>query len=224
MTDSRPEFHLYEDLSLTPAYAMGHAFHALGRIDSKTCIRGPRGVLVMLNELFATLTSLKLEASLVAAEPLRVQQEAMVSRPGANRIGPVSAAEITSALLSVELCVREELRVRATAIDQKRRSAPPSHAQALLGVAAFESCPEVLRCELIDACRALDARLYTASIFHFYRVWERLPGGNAQTVAGAELPVADPRGSPAVRHGQDEADRVFEAVRRRLKEAGGQDP
>ena len=29
MPDPLPEFHLYEDLSLTPAYVMGYAFHAL---------------------------------------------------------------------------------------------------------------------------------------------------------------------------------------------------
>lgn len=43
MSDSPPEFHLYEDLCLTPAYVLGYAFHALGRLDRNARIHGRRG-------------------------------------------------------------------------------------------------------------------------------------------------------------------------------------
>lgn len=218
MADSRPVFHFYDDFSLTPAYAMGYAFHALGRIDPRTHIRGPRGALALLNEFLATLTSLELDASLLAAEPLRLQQQAMLSRSRSSRLGPVSASEITGALATVELCVREELRVRASTADPKRRTTSPSPVAPHIEGSLFERCPEALRSELIDACRALDARLYTASVFHLHRVWEQLPGRTALAVTCGEPSVADPRVLPTLRCSEDDAARVFVAVRCRLED------
>lgn len=218
MTDSRPVFHFYDDLSLTPAYVMGYAFHALGRIDPRTHIRGPRGVLVLLNEFFATLTSLRLDASLLAAEPLRLQQQAMLSRSKSSRLGLVSASEIMAAIATVELCIREELCVRASSADPKRRTTRPSRPQTLIDDLLLDRCPQALRDELTDACRALDAQLYTASVFHFYRVWEQLPVRTALAAACGELSVEDPGASLTLRCNEDDAARVFAVVRRKLED------
>ena len=214
MPDAAHEFHFYEDFSITPAYALGYAFHALGRIDSATSTRGRQGVLALLNELFATLTSLRLEASLLAAGPLRAQQQAMASRSHARRIGPVAAAEIVRALAVIEVCVGEELRGRAGAPD--RRS--PSHQSGTrLRAVSAAGCPHAVRADLTEGCCALDAQLYTAAVFHFYRVWEGLSPPPAPAAGSAALAVADPRRDPAVRCTRAEAMSVFEAIRGRLE-------
>jgi hypothetical protein len=222
MPDSLPEFHLYEDLSLTPAYVMGYAFHALGRIDRNARVHGRRGALVLLNELLATLRSLNLEASLLAAVPLRMQLLVMALRPRSSRIGSVSTAKIVEALAVVESCVRVELRARAV----PARPPPPSaarayHSRVVLGEATLGQCPNELRWEITEACRALDAGLYTAAVFHLHRVWEALSDGSAPTSGSDKLSVADPRIDLTLRCSEAHAASALEAVRRKLENLRG---
>jgi hypothetical protein len=222
VADSLPEYHLYEDLSLTPAYAMGYAFHALGRINAKTSVHGRRGALALLNELFATLTLLKLETSLHAVEPVRVQLEVMMRRPRSSRIGPALAAEIAGMLASVEACVREEMRARGgTAGPPSAPAVPLDRSRVLLGEAALGQCPEDLRWEVTSACRALDAQLYTAAVFHLSRVWAGLPDRSARVAGSEDFPVADPRLDLALRCSKADATSVFAAVRWRLEALRG---
>lgn len=218
MPDPRHEFHLYENLSLSPAYVMGYAFNALERIDARTSVHGRGGALALLTELFATLTSLKLEASLLAAEPLRVQQQAMARRPRSSRLAPDSAIAIREGLSVVESCVREELRARGA---RARPAAPPARptdsVRVMLGEIALEQCPEELRWEITEACRAFDAQLYTAAVFHVWRFWEGLPARGAPALGSDDLPVANPRSSCTLRSDKADALEVFATVRRKLE-------
>lgn len=215
LSEPRPEFHLHDDFSLTPSYALGYAFHALGRIDEKTSAHGRRGAIALLTELLATLTALKLDASVAAAEPLRIEQEALSRSRPRSRVGAASAAQVLAALVVVEEAVRSELRVRGLAA--RPVPEPPSYSlQVLLGETALDRCPDALRCEVTDACRALDAQLYTAAVFHLCRVWEQLPGSGVPAADSRELTVVDPRIDPACRCTKAEALSLLRAVRTRL--------
>ena len=51
VNETRPEYHLHDDFSLTPAYVLGYAFHALGQVDGNTPSHGRRGAVALLTEL-----------------------------------------------------------------------------------------------------------------------------------------------------------------------------
>ena len=98
MPEPRPEFHLHDDFSLTPAYVLGYAFNALGRIEATTPVRGSRGAIALLTELLATMAALELDTGLTAAEPLRTEQEVLIRNaefgpdwPGFRRTDPCGA-------------------------------------------------------------------------------------------------------------------------------------
>lgn len=215
MPEPRPEFHLHDDLSLTPAYVLGYAFCALGRIEARTAVRGRRGAIALLSELHATLADLDLAAGLTAAGPLRAVQEVLSRNPGSSRVGPDSAARIRAALAAIEEAVRLELRTRGA--DIQPASGSPS-LRVLLGDAALARCPEAIRAEVTEACRALDARLYTASVFHLHRAWDQLPGPGGRATDARGVVIADPRMDPALKCGRPDAIGLLGALRMRLEQ------
>ena len=215
VTEPRPEFHLHDDFSLTPAYVLGYAFHALGRVDENTAAHGRRGAVALLDELFATMTGLGLDASLMAAEPLRIEKESL-SRGQAQRIGAASAALVRVSLTSVEKAVRAELQARGG--DLRQVSQPRSRSlMVLLGEAALARCPGALRADLTQGCRALDAQLFTAAVFHYYRVWEQLPESTMPAGDARESIVADPRMHVDLHCRRADAAGLLAAIRARLE-------
>jgi hypothetical protein len=216
MTAPRPEHHLHDDLSLSPAYVLGYAFHALGRIDETTPAHGRLGVVALVTELLATMAALELDASLAAAEPLRVVQKLLSHSRRSARIGPASAAQVITALAMVEVAVRSELRARSD-IARTPSGRASFSLRVLLREAALARCPEELRWEVTEACLALDAHLYTAAVFHAYRVWEQLPGPAMLAPGELTCLVADPRRVPALRCSRAEAVNVLGAVNARLE-------
>lgn len=215
MPEPRPEFHLHDDFSLTPAYVLGYAFCALGRIEARTAVRGRRGAIALLSELHTTLADLGLAAGLTAAGPLRAEQEVLSRNPGSSRVGPDSAARIRAALAAIEEAVRLELRTRGA--DAQPASGSPN-LRVFLGDAALARCPEALRAEVTEACRALDARLYTASVFHLHRAWDQLPGHGARATDARGVIIADPRMDPALKCSRPEAIGLLGALRMRLEQ------
>lgn len=216
VADTRPEYHLHDDYSLTPAYVLGYAFHALQRIDEATPRHGRRGVVALLTELLGTITTLNLSMSLAAAEPLRAERDALSRITQSPRIGPVSAALIIGALAVVEDAVRSELRARGSDIEL----APPPGSRTLrvlLGDAALARCPDGLRVDLTEACRALDAHLYTASVFHSFRVWDRLAGPASPARDDPACIVGDPRADRGVHCSRADAAGLLGAIRMRLE-------
>lgn len=211
--EARPEYHLHDDFSLTPAYVLGYAFHALGRVDGNTPSHGRRGVTALFTELLATMADLGLDASLAAAEPLRSEKDSL-SRSDSQRIGAASAARVIAGLAAVEAAVRSELQRRGA---EPQSVAPASRSLlVILGQAAVARCPEALHADLTRASRALDAHLYTAAVFHCYRVWEQLPGSTAP-VGNAESLVADPRLDPHLHCSRADAEGLLRAIRVRLE-------
>lgn len=217
MPEHRPEYHFYDDLSLTPAYVMGYAFHALERVDAATPVHGRRGAVGLLTELLATLTKLKLDASLSAAEPLRHEQEILARSSRSARVGPASAAQVLAVLPLVEASVKAELDLRG--IPGRSRSSADMRSyslRVLVGTTALEWCPDRLRPELIDGCRALDAQLHTAAGFHLYRVRDGLAGSPAAR-SSTQSTVADPRLDPALRCSRAEVVSLLQEVREMLE-------
>jgi hypothetical protein len=213
VADLRP-FHLHDDLSLTPAYVLGYAFHALGRVNGKTPVRGRRGARALLNELFATLKAHGLDDSLLAAEPLHAEQESL---SGARTvIGAASAARVLAGIAIVEEAVRRELQVRGAGV--RPAESPSGSIRLLLGDVALAQCPEELRGEVAEACRALDARLYTAAVFHCHRAWEQLPGRAERPVDEQGVAVKDPRTDAALRCSRADAVGILGALRVRLED------
>jgi len=214
--EPRPEFHLHDDFSLTPAYVLGYAFHALGRVDENTRAHGRRGAVALLTELFATMAGLGLDASLAAAEPLRIEKESLSGNPHSPRIGAASAARVLAGLPTVEAAVRSELQARGA--DPQPVSQPGSRSlRVFLGQAALARCPEALRVDLTEACRALDAHLYTAAVFHCYRVWEQLPASTMPTGDAAKSIVEDPRLDSDLHCTRADAAGLLAAIRARLE-------
>ena len=216
MNEIRPEFHLHDDFSLTPAYVLGYAFHALGRVDGNTPAHGRRGTVALLAELFATMAGLDLHVSLSAAEPLRIEKESLSGSPNSQRIGGASAARIVAGLTAVEAAVRAELQARGADLPQV--SQPPSRSLlTLLGEAAMARCPDALRADLTQGCRALDARLFTAAVFHLHRVWELLPEPTVPADDAEESIVADPRLHTDLHCSRADAAGLLAAIRTRLR-------
>lgn len=210
MPEQRPEYHLYDDFSLTPAYAMGYAFHALERVDAGTPVHGPRGAVALLTELFATLTTLRLDASLSAAEPLRLEQEALSRSPRSARMGSTAAAHVVAVLPVLEAAVQAELEVRGMRARPRFASGIQSYSlRTLVGETAFELCPDQLRPELTDACRALDARLHTAAVFHLCRLRDGLTARSPRATGSM---TEDPREDPALRCNKTDAVRLLEEI------------
>ena len=111
--------------------------------------------------------------------------------------------------------MRSELHARGA--DLRPMSLPASRSLlVLLGQAALARCPEPLRADLTRACRAVDAHLYTAAVFHCYRVWEQLPRSTMPTDA-AEPIVADPRLDPGLHYTRADAAGLLAAIRVRLE-------
>lgn len=217
MPESRPQFHFHDDFSLTPAYVLGYAFHALGRIDRNTPAHGRRGAVALLTELLATMAGLRLDAGLAAAEPLRTEKESLARSPHSHRIGATSAARVIAGLAPVEEAVRSELHTRGA--DVRPHSPRASRSLGLLlGQQALARCPEALRADLSEACRALDAHLYTAAVFHCYRVWAQLPRSTMPMEDAAESIVADPRLDPGLHCTRADAAGLLAAIRVRLEE------
>jgi hypothetical protein len=215
--EPRPEFHLHDDYSLTPAYVLGYAFCALGRIEASTRVRGRRGAIALLGELLATLAAFRLADGLSVAEPLRAEQGVLSRHAASSRVGPDSAARIRAALTAIEDAVRLELRTRGADIQPASPPGSPS-LRVFLGHAALARCPQALRAELTDACRALDAHLYTASVFHLHRVWDQLPGRAATAADARGVIIADPRMDPAVQCSRSDAIGLLGALRTRLEQ------
>lgn len=215
VNETRPEYHFHDDFSLTPAYVLGYAFHALGKVGQNTPAHGRRGAVAQLTELLATMTGLGLEASLAAAEPLRIEKESLARSPHSHRIGATSAARVLAGLATVEEAVRSELRTRGS--DLQPLSPASRSLLVLLGQAALARCPESLRADLTEACRAVDAHLYTAAVFHCYRVWEQLPGPTMPASDAAESLVADPRLNPGLHCTRADAAGLLAAIRVRLE-------
>ena len=212
----RPEFRLHDDFSLTPAYVLGYAFNALGRVEATTPVRGNRGAIALLTELLATMVALDLHTGLTAADPLRTEQAALGRRGTPARLGPDSAARIRAGLTGVEKAVREALRARSA--NAQLNSPPGSHSvRVLLGDAAFARCPDALRADVREACRALDAHLYTASVFHIHRVWDRLPGHASSAADPLGVVIADPRLDPALHCSRSDALTFLGSLRVRLE-------
>lgn len=216
VNESRPEFHLHDDFSLTPAYVLGYAFHALGRVDEDTPSQGRRGAVALLTELLATISGLGLDASLAMAEPLRTEKAFLSQSPHSQRIGAASAARVLAGLSTVEEAVRSELHARSADFPPPPRPSSRS-LLAQVGEAALARCPEALRVDLLEACRALDAHLYTAAAFHCYRVWEQLPPSTLPIGEAAESIVADPRLDPNLHCTGADAAGLLAAIRIRLE-------
>jgi hypothetical protein len=214
VAELRP-YHLHDDLSLSPAYVPRYAFHALGKVNGTTAADGRRGARALLTELIATMKALRLEESLAAAEPLRAERQAL-SRARAP-IGAASAAQLLAAIAIVEEAVRSELQVGGAGV---RTAESPSSLslRLLLGEVALARCPEALRGELIDACRALDYRLFTAAVFHFHRAREQLPGPAEPAADGQGVTVKDPRIDMAVRCSRADAVGFLSALRVRIEQ------
>jgi len=212
-------FHEYEDLALSPTYVLGYAYHGLSQLHSRSPVHGRRGALGLLSELFATLTALKLEDSLRAAEPLRLWQETMARTGRSTRVGSVHAAEVHGTLTLTLAAVQTDLSARAAPSARTRRLASRASTDIgqLLTDAARARCPPSLRFDLMEGCRALASHLPTASVFHLYRVWEALGG---TPVAGLEVPaVPDPRTDPAIRCEEADAISLLLAIRRSLEDS-----
>lgn len=215
---SKP-FHEYEDLALSPTYVLGYAYHGLNQLHSRSPVHGRRGALGLLTELFATLTALKLEDGLRAAEPLRLCQETMARTRRSARVGSVHAAEVRGTLTLILAAVQTDLSARAVPSARTHRLASRASTEIgqLLTDATRARCPESLSFDLMEGCRALTCHLPTASVFHLYRVWEAL-GGTA--VAGSQVPmVPDPRTDPALRCEKADAIRLLLAIQRLLEDS-----
>ena len=213
--DGRPEYHLHDDYSLTPAYVLGYAFHALQRVDGDSRAHGRRGVVSLLTELHGTIAALGLTTSLAAAGPLSAERDSLAAAH-ATRIGAASAARILALLPLVGDAVHSELRARGTTVPSSTSAGSPS-LHVLLGNVALARCPVALRAEVNEACRALDAHLYTASVFHFHRVWDQLPGGDAAVIDARGRVIADPRDDAALQSSRADALGLLAAVRARLE-------
>ena len=182
-----------------------------------TRVRGRRGAIALLSELLATLAAFRLAAGLSAAEPLRAEQEVLSRHAASPRVGPDSATRIRAALAAIEDAVRLELRTRGADIQPASLPGSPS-LRVFLGDAALARCPQALRAEMTEACRALDARLYTASVFHLHRVWDQLPGRAATAADAQGVIVVDPRMDPAVQCSRSDAIGLLGALRMRLEQ------
>ena len=216
MADPRAEYHLHDDYSLTPAYVLGYAFHALRKIDGTTPAHGRRGAVALLNELLATMEDLGLAVSLSAAEPLRAERDALAHNRRSPQIGTSCSARVIGALVAVEDAVRAELHARGADIELMPRPGSRS-LRVMLGDAALTHCPDGLRADLTEACRALDAHLYTASVFHSYRVWDQLAREAAPAPDAAVPIVADPRAEPGLHCSRADAAGLLGAIRMRLE-------
>lgn len=214
--DSRAEYHLHDDYSLTPAYVLGYAFHALQRIDAGTPVHGRRGVVALLGEVLATMGDLGLTASLAAAEPLRIERDALARNAHSPQTGMSPATRVISALAVVEDAVRAELHARGSDITLVPQPGTRT-LRVLLGDAALARCPDGLRVDLTEACRALDAHLYTASVFHSCRVWDQLAGAASPTRDDPACIVADPRADPGLYCSRADAAGLLGAIRMKLE-------
>jgi hypothetical protein len=212
-------FHEYEDLALSPTYVLGYAFHGLNQLHARSPVHGRQGALGLLTELFATLTALKLEDSLRAAEPLRLCQETMASTRRSTRVGSAHAAEVRGTLTRILAAVQTDLSARAVPSARTRRLASRASASTdhLLTDAMRARCPESQRFDLMEGCRALASHLPTASVFHLYRVWEAL---GSTAVAGLDVSmVADPRTDPTIRCEEADAIGLLSAIQRSLDDS-----
>ena len=209
-------FRNYSSYTLSPAYVLGHAFHALARVKSGSVVHGKRGALALLDELFATLENLELAGTSAAAEPLRSLQGDLAAKPRPARLGDRLAQRIVEAVPDIEAAARDELRGRST----RRRPGKLTSAsflrkpEELLGETAYARLPTALRFDLTDGCRAIAERLPTAGVFHLYRVWYGLHGTSGSAPA---LPVPDPGGNASVRCTLSEAISVFSRIRETLE-------
>lgn len=212
--DRRP-FHEYEDLSFTPAYVLGYAFHGLGLTHAKSSVHGRLGVLALLDELFATLHRLKLQDGLRASESLLQLRNSMAPTSRSSRLGSSGAAEVTRALLVLEAAVQLDLRARAESLLSARVSSSGSH--RLFGETAGALCPDGLRFDVGEADRAFAAQLVTAGVFHLFRVWDGLHARPSPVLRPDGSMVPDPRVPGGVPSSESDAAILVEAIRRHLE-------
>jgi len=210
----------YRDYSISPIYALGHAYHGLAGVTSRTPVHGRRGVRALLHQLMTTLAALDLPAATAAAVPLQDLHDRLGRRPRFAGVGAPAVVEIATILPQIEVAVEAELRARSV---RHRRSAPVTAAtflrgpRDLLGEVAYGRLSTEARWDLAEACRAIGQHLPTAGVFHLYRVWIGLTAGQVERSPPDLLPVPDPGRDRSVRCTERDAVSVFLAIRRLLE-------